>query len=139
MAEVSSQWSRDTGLALNFIVSGDEGNLDQAVKFQLLQVAREALANVAKHAYPENVWVSLNYSNGHIQITVKDDGRGFASTELRGHGMGIMSERADMAGADLRIESSPGNGTTVIIEYPNEPGNTRTNREYPNEPERISS
>ncbi|NQW22726.1 MAG: sensor histidine kinase [SAR202 cluster bacterium] len=117
LSAIASQWNRDTGLSAKLDMDRDEEDLNPTVKFQLLQVTREALANVAKHAYPDNVWVSLKCSNGNVNIRVKDDGRGFASTELRGHGMGIMSERAAMAGANLSIESSPGNGTTVTIEY----------------------
>ena len=121
LAEITGQWSRDTGLSVKFDVNGEEGYLETAVKFQLLQITREALANVAKHAYPNNVWVVLDFANGHVNIRVRDDGRGFASTEIKGHGMGIMSERAAMAGAGLSIESSPGNGTTVDLEYTSSP------------------
>ena len=115
--EVTNQWRRDTGLPVELELSGDDGDLEQSVKFQLIQVTREALANVAKHSYSENVWVSLDCSDGRVKIRVRDDGRGFASTEVKGHGIGIMRERADMAGADLSIDSSPGAGTTVTIEY----------------------
>ena len=52
---VVDQWSRDTGLPAETTVTGEEGELPAPVKFQLLQVAREALANVAKHAYSKNV------------------------------------------------------------------------------------
>ncbi len=117
LAEFTSLWSRDTGISVKLDVVGEEGDLELAVKFQLLQVIREALANVAKHAYPNNVWVSLDFADGHVKIRVKDDGRGFVSTEVKGDGMGIMSERANMAGADLNIESSPGTGTKVTLEY----------------------
>ena len=121
LAEITSQWSRDTGLSVKLDVNGEEEDLETAVKFQLLQVTREALANVAKHAYPTNVWVILDCSNGQVRILVKDDGRGFASGEIKGHGMGIMSERADMAGASLSIDSSPGNGTTGTVDYTSSP------------------
>ena len=59
LADVVDQWRRDTGLAVNMSSTGEEGELPATAKFHLLQVAREALANVAKHAYPTNVWVDL--------------------------------------------------------------------------------
>ena len=52
---VADQWSKDTGLPVETTVTGDEIELPDHVKFQLLQVTREALANVAKHAYPKNL------------------------------------------------------------------------------------
>ena len=115
---ISEQWSRDTGLPVKTSVTGQEGDLTDQVKFQLIQVTREALANVAKHAYPTNVWVDLKCDSEQVEIRVRDDGRGFVTSGLRGHGMGIMSERTAMAGASLDINSTPGKGTEVTITYP---------------------
>lgn len=118
LAAVAEQWSRDTGLPVRISATGSEGALDSSVKFQLLQVAREALANVAKHANPTNVWVDLECTPEEIKIRVRDDGRGFSTAGPRGHGMGIMSERTAMAGAELNINSTPGEGTEVVVAYP---------------------
>ena len=99
------------------IVTGDEGELPAPVKFQLLQVAREALANVAKHAYSKNVWVELHCGPDNVIVRVRDDGRGFVASGMMGHGMGIMNERTAMAGASLDISSTPGEGTEVVVTY----------------------
>ena len=114
---VVDQWSRDTGLPVETMVTGDEEVLPAPVKFQLLQVTREALANVAKHAYSKNVWVELWCGPDDVTIRVRDDGRGFEASGLKGHGMGIMSERTAMAGASLDISSTPGEGTEVAVTY----------------------
>jgi len=114
---VVDQWSHDTGLPVKTTVTGEEWELPVQVKFQLLQVAREALANVAKHAYSENVWVELWCGPDNVTIRVRDDGRGFVASELMGHGMGIMNERTAMAGASLNISSTPGEGTEVAVTY----------------------
>ena len=117
LATVAEQWSRDTGLPVRISTTGEEGDLEPQVKFQLLQVTREALANVAKHANPTNVWVEMECSKEDIKIRVRDDGRGFAISGLRGHGIGIMNERTAMAGATLDINSTPGEGTEVVVAY----------------------
>ena len=114
---IADQWSRDTGLPVNTSVTGEEGDLPVEVKFQLVQVTREALANVAKHAYPEHVWLELSCEPEEILIRIKDDGRGFVTSGLKGHGMGIMDERTAMAGASLDIHSTPGHGTEVVVTY----------------------
>lgn len=114
---ITEQWSRDTGLSAKTTVTGQEGELPVQVRFQLLQVTREALANIAKHAYPTNVWVDLHCDTDQVVIRVRDDGRGFVTTGLKGHGMGIMSERTAMAGASLDINSTPGEGTEVVVTY----------------------
>ncbi|MCH7605905.1 MAG: hypothetical protein IH962_02010 [Chloroflexi bacterium] len=117
LAVVAEQWSRDTGLPVKISTVGEEGKLEDQVKFQLLQVTREALANVAKHAYPTNTWVEMECTDEEIKIRVRDDGRGFAISGLRGHGIGIMNERTAMAGATLDINSTPGEGTEVTVAY----------------------
>ena len=114
---IADRWSRDTGLPVSTTLIGDESELPEHVKFQLLQVAREALANVAKHAYPKNVWVELQCDPRRVSIRVRDDGRGFVASGVRGHGMGIMNERTAMAGASLDIRSTPGEGTEVVVTY----------------------
>lgn len=114
---VAEQWSRDTGLPVKISTNGTEGAIDPRIKFQLLQVTREALANVAKHANATNVWVDLECTKEDVKIRVRDDGRGFAISGLRGHGIGIMNERTAMAGATLEINSSPGKGTEVVVAY----------------------
>ena len=117
---VTDQWSRDTGMPVNMSTKGEEGVISPQVKFQLLQVTREALANVAKHANSDNVWVDLDCTETEIKIRVRDDGRGFAISGLRGHGIGIMNERTAMAGAVLEINSTLGEGTEVVVAYPRE-------------------
>ena len=98
-------------------MTGIEGDLPPQVKFQLLQVTKEALANVAKHANPRNTWVRMTCESEQIKISVRDDGRGFVTTGLKGHGIGIMGERTAMAGASLEIISAPGEGTEVSVSY----------------------
>ncbi len=114
---ITEQWSQDIGLPAIISFTGDEGELPVQVRFQLIQVAREALANIAKHAYSTNVWVDISCDADQVVIRVRDDGRGFVPTGLKGHGMGIMNERTAMAGASLDISSTPGEGTEVVVTY----------------------
>jgi len=117
LSAVAEQWSRDTGLPVKVQTTGEEGDLAPQVKFQMLQITREALANVAKHASPTNVWIEMDCTEGHVKIRIRDDGRGFSLPGRRGHGIGIMNERTAMAGATLDINSVPGTGTEVVVAY----------------------
>jgi signal transduction histidine kinase len=81
--------------------------------------ALEALQNVAKHADASQVSVSLSHSDGELTFTVLDDGRGFESSATgRGTGLQGMADRLDAVGGRLRVESSPGGGTTVSGSVP---------------------
>ena len=119
LAIAAGQWSRDTGLPVQMSLPDVEDKLSPQTKLHLLQIAREALANVAKHASPSQVWVGLEHEAHGLTLRVKDDGRGFASSQPSGHGLEIMKERANGIGADLSVTSEPGRGTEVVVAYSN--------------------
>ena len=63
--------------------------------------------------------VRLSRDNGHAELTISDDGRGFTFDQTsRGLGIGGMRERALLVGGDLRIESRPDVGTRVRLRVP---------------------
>jgi signal transduction histidine kinase len=95
----------------------------QAVAFF---IAEEAINNVRKHAEAEHVWVRMRREQGaRFILEVEDDGVGFnvgsvdAHYEQRGSlGMVNMRERAELIGAELRLESAEGKGTQLTLEVP---------------------
>ena len=88
----------------------------------LYRVAQEALMNVRKHAHARNAVVSLAHRDGGYEVRVTDDGDGFDVSGVDatpGHlGLSAMRERAEFAAGRLRIESAPGQGTTVEVWMP---------------------
>ena len=76
----------------------------------------EALQNAMKHAGPEaTVVVRAWEKDGALRFTVTDDGAGFdAAAKAAGHGFVNMGDRLGAIGGSLRVESSPGGGTSVI-------------------------
>ena len=117
LATLTDEWKRDTGLPVKVSAVGLEQDPPPRVRYHLLQVVREALANVAKHAYATGVWVDLEFGSKVLTLRVRDNGRGFPSSGPHGHGLGIMKERTTMAGASLNINSAPGEGTEVVVAY----------------------
>lgn len=118
LAAAVNRLSVDTTLPARLAVTGRDRPMPSGVEFQLLQIAREALANAAKHAIPSAVWVELDYQDSKVTLRVKDDGIGFSASQPRGHGLNIMSERAAKIGASLTISSTPQQGTEVAVVYP---------------------
>jgi len=101
---------------------GDFSNLGDDAQLVVYRVAQEALSNAARHSDAAAVEVELKrLGGGAVELTVADDGRGFAFDEAE-HGLGIagMRERALLIGGELTIESRPGRGTTVRLTVPGE-------------------
>jgi two-component system sensor histidine kinase UhpB len=95
---------------------GDLSDLDGDVQLVVYRVAQEALSNAVRHSGAGRIDVALRRNGDGAELEVADDGRGFAFEESeRGLGIAGMRERALLIGADLTIESGPGNGTTVRL------------------------
>jgi len=99
-------------------IDGEVG-CPKAVQVAVYRVAQEALNNVTKHARAKHVAVHLTRAEGFVEMTIKDDGRGFVENELLSDhfGLSIMQERAHDVGAQVTIHSHPGQGTEVVFTW----------------------
>jgi two-component system, NarL family, sensor histidine kinase UhpB len=104
------------GLVADLSQEGDFSDLPSDVQLVVYRVAQEALANAARHSGAGRIDVILRRAGDGVELEVSDDGRGFAFDQSeRGLGIAGMRERALLVGADLTIESRPGQGTTVRL------------------------
>jgi two-component system sensor histidine kinase UhpB len=111
-------------IEVGFAAEGDFSSLGDDAQLVVYRVAQEALSNAARHSGAGQVEVRLRrLESDGVELTVADDGRGFAFDESEG-GLGIagMRERALLIGGELTIESRPGRGTTVRLTVPGESG-----------------
>jgi signal transduction histidine kinase len=102
--------------------------LPALVAFQLLRIVQEALANVRKHASARTAWISFSTIQGdRLEMIVGDDGTGFdpdalPNTPRKSFGLASMRERVESLGGVLKLESSAGLGTRVIVAIPLQDG-----------------
>jgi signal transduction histidine kinase len=92
--------------------------LDPEASLQLIQLTREALSNVARHAEATSVRIDVSGDQERLRLSIIDDGRGFDTHQtqrLGHHGLTNMHARAEALGGSLRIESGP-EGTRVSFE-----------------------
>jgi PAS domain S-box-containing protein len=89
------------------------------VQIALYRIAQEALNNITKHARAGEAKVSLHCGPGQARLQISDDGLGFDPDVAQAHQLGleIMCERAQAIGATLHIESKPGQGTRVEVDW----------------------
>jgi PAS domain S-box-containing protein len=94
---------------------------ETGVSMAVYHIVHESLSNIRKHAGASSVLVSLSYLDGRGRLEVRDNGNGFDPTEQppEGHyGMRNMTTRARAIGARLEITSAPGEGTTLLLDFP---------------------
>jgi signal transduction histidine kinase len=93
----------------------------------VLSLARELLANAARHAAATRVDVTVRREAGEILLSVSDDGSGFAAgrveAALAAGGIGVAScrERVEALGGSLSVRSAPGAGTRAVARIPHIP------------------
>ncbi len=122
LREFTAQYCQlcDVPVELTIAPAAEELPLPAETELQLVRIVQEALANVRKHASANHASVSLRRENGHLELLVRDDGVGFDPGQLcagqRPHfGLGTMRERAEAIGAEFKLSSQPGAGTSIRV------------------------
>ncbi|HWQ15367.1 MAG TPA: ATP-binding protein [Roseiflexaceae bacterium] len=114
----ATMFERRTGIGVAVLVESG-GDVPRPVEQALFRIAQEALANVARHAHAQRVRVQLR-AGPPARLEIADDGRGFTASVGGAERFGLVSmrERAAAIGARLEINSAPGQGTSIAVEWP---------------------
>ena len=96
-------------------VTAPVGRLDRALEFTAWSVIGEAVVNAQKHAGATSIDVDVVRRNGHLRLSVRDDGRGGANPA--GPGLRGLRDRVETARGELSVASGPG-GTTIEAVLP---------------------
>jgi two-component system, NarL family, sensor kinase len=110
---------RRLGFRASLKLSGRVRRLAAPVEYAVYRVAQEALSNVMRHAQVDAATLELKFSPTELVLTVRDRGVGHDLRALPdAQGLVGMRDRAREIGADLQVESAPGEGTTVRLAVP---------------------
>jgi PAS domain S-box-containing protein len=107
-----------TGIAIDLCVEG-ECVLPPDVQIALYRIAQEALNNMMKHAGASQAEIALSSEGPFVRLLIRDNGRGFDPTAVSSShlGIGFMRERAEKVGANVSVESRPGQGTQIMVTW----------------------
>jgi len=125
LREVIADFGRRTGLPATMAGELAEVELSANAQIHLLQIVREALTNVEKHAQARAVSVELRReADGTIGVDIDDDGVGIASvtSPAQHFGLDIMRDRARLLGGRVDIVRRSGGGTRVRLLFPGRAG-----------------
>ena len=121
VAALAERISATSGLQVDVDVELDDERPPAEVENALYRMAQEALTNVVKHAGATAVRVAIAARDGHLELVVADDGRGFdAQAPSDGFGLQGMRERAALYGGTFEAGPRAGGGFTVRATLPAE-------------------
>jgi two-component system sensor histidine kinase UhpB len=100
-------------------------DLKESVRLCIYRIVQEALNNSEKYASATRIHITVERrdaitTTGDVIVTIADDGRGFRPSAIKPGASGIrgMKERAALVGGTIKIDSSEGNGTAVVLTIP---------------------
>lgn len=97
--------------------AADLPSIGDDIAIHLYRIAQEAVANAVKHGRATEILISVREMENHLELSIEDNGEGFAGSPRAGTGgMGlrVMHYRAGIIGGTLNITQRPGEGVTVI-------------------------
>jgi signal transduction histidine kinase len=110
--------ARDRGLPVELSIEGDPVELPTGIDLTAYRLVQEGLTNAIKHARAQQAEVVIRYENGHVELTVSDDGRGGGDGGGSGHGLVGMRERVHVYGGELDAGPRPEGGFRLRARLP---------------------
>ena len=131
LRQLCIDFGKKTGIDCRAEIDGNIklDSLTMEKRLQVFRIVQEALVNIEKHAQAKEAIVTMRSGqNGVVYIGIGDDGKGFKSPLTRNGqiisgidkshiGIISMKERAAILGGSLKIESEPGEGALVCLEF----------------------
>ena len=122
----AEEFQKESGIPVTFLGTNKPVGLPQEMTLEVLQMLREALHNVQKHAAATRVAVEVEKTDRGLEISVDDNGHGFGfagsysleELELLRLGPASLKRRARSLNADLVLESRPGRGSGIKFRIP---------------------
>lgn len=108
-------------LKINLEIVGLDGRLEPDRESVLYRVIQELVSNVIKHAKASVISLQLIRHEKELTIMVEDNGVGFdvaRRDSFEGIGLKNIVSRIEYVNGSINFDSTPGRGTTVIIELP---------------------
>jgi PAS domain S-box-containing protein len=125
--KMTQELSKLTGKTILFDNKSEKNQrFDSLAETNIYRATQEAVNNAIKYAQANYILVTINFGEGMLSVVIDDDGKGFddsilgetpKNTSEGGMGLFYMKERIDYINGRLFINSVPGKGTRVTINY----------------------
>jgi signal transduction histidine kinase/ligand-binding sensor domain-containing protein len=119
VVEFAEEYLAPAGIELLLELPADipDRSVSSDRRHQMLLVVKEALNNIVKHARASQVRLRIALQENELQIVLTDNGAGFQFEDVShtSNGLANMRHRMESIGGKARIETQPGNGTTITL------------------------
>ncbi len=114
-----SSFAQDTGLHVDLSCQEALPPIEEAQAVAIYRLVQEGLHNALKHARATRLWISLDFAEGEVAVSIEDDGQGFEPGQAR-NGMGLQGirDRFLLLGGTFEVETAPGEGTRLYGSLP---------------------
>ena len=115
--------NQDTHIEARLRVEGQQRPLSSDINTHLYRITQEALNNARRHSEADRMDINLIFSDSNIKLVIQDNGKGIALTEAKKpyleNRLGLMGiqERVKLLGGIFKLNSVPGRGTSLLIEF----------------------
>jgi signal transduction histidine kinase len=106
------------GLPVELHVDGEPVALPRGIDLSAYRIVQEGLTNALKHARASNAEVTVRYRPDELQIEVRDNGEGCATSDGLGHGLVGVRERVKIYGGEMSAGTANGSGFILSTRLP---------------------
>ena len=117
----TEEFKNRTGIRCTLTIDPEDITIDDRRSTSLFRILQETLTNVTRHAQSTQVYVSLQEKDRGLELMVKDNGTGISEEHVfnpKSLGLIGIRERAYQWGGEVKINGSPGKGTTLVVRMP---------------------
>lgn len=108
-------------LQIQVIPFGFSDRLENTLEIAIFRTIQELSTNIIKHSQATEATIHLTHHDDNINIIIEDNGIGFKSDDTQsadGMGLHTIRKKIEQLGGTFTIDSTPGKGTTIIIDIP---------------------
>jgi len=108
-------------LTIEVLAVGFNKRLEKKIEIAIFRMVQELSTNIIKHSKATEASIQLTNHDDNINIIIEDNGVGFKSTTAPssdGMGLNTITKKVEQLGGTFTIDSTPGKGTTIIIDLP---------------------
>ena len=108
-------------LTIEVLAVGFDKRLENKIEIAIFRMVQELSTNIIKHSKATEASIQLTNHDDNINIIIEDNGVGFKNTTAPssdGMGLNTITKKVEQLGGTFTIDSTPGKGTTIIIDLP---------------------